>query len=452
MKLKNKIHLYTAVLFIALLVIINMSIYFLFKNLIVSSQINEVTQESERIISGVTDGLGLIEVQDLLLAYLPVEGKVEIVDMANQSIGSTFSPTDKELDQLDSQFYPMEKKEEIIIAKKHYYFHSIPIVQPDGTLANLQITKSIQSAYDQIKTLSIVLIAMTVIAMIPIIASSHLLSKIIMNPITSLTRTMKEITNSGEFKRIDMSEHSKDELNQMGQAFNHMIEILEDNFNKQEQFVSNASHELKTPLTVIESYASLLKRRGMERPEVFHESIEAIHSEAIRMKEMTEQLLLMAKPKEQWNLQFQQLTPESIVESTIKSFRNAYNREISLTIEEQININTDEKRLKQLLYIIIENAIKYSEESIKVIIGKDDNNGFIRVIDRGIGIPKEDLPKIFDRFYRVDKARARKFGGTGLGLSLAKEIAEAINANIKIDSALGVGTSVTLYFDLEKNN
>jgi len=309
--------------------------------------------------------------------------------------------------------------------------------------------KSIETAYSQSETLRFILFAVTFVATIPIIVSSQLLGKLIMDPITALTKTMEEITKSGQFKRIPMNQQTKDELEQMGKSFNHMIDLLETNFTKQEQFVSNASHELRTPLTVIESYASLLKRRGIDKPEIFHEAVDAIHAEAVRMREMTEQLLLLAKPNEQWNLDFRSLSLTRIAKATTKSFEQAYDREIALNDTEEVFVMSDEQKLKQLLYIILENAVKYSEEIITVTIGKQNKEGFIRVSDKGIGIPEEDLPKIFDRFYRVDQARNRKYGGTGLGLSLAKEIAKAIHATIEVESSLGVGTNVTIRLPLQ---
>ena len=131
---------------------------------------------------------------------------------------------------------------------------------------------------EMLAVLRIVLIAVTIIAMIPVLISSTILSNFIARPIRWMINTMKEIQTSGQFKRLSLEEKSKDELVEMGKTFNHMIDLLQANFEKQEQFVSNASHELKTPLTVIESYASLLKRKGWQRPDLFDESIEAIHS------------------------------------------------------------------------------------------------------------------------------------------------------------------------------
>ncbi|MGV2787637.1 HAMP domain-containing protein, partial [Clostridium perfringens] len=159
-------------------------------------------------------------------------------------------------------------------------------------VVNIQVARSLAATMETLQVLRIVLVAVTAIALVPVIISTRILGRLIVQPITALLQTMREIRQRGRFRRIELKEKSKDELVEMGAAFNDMITLLESNHARQEQFVSNASHELKTPLTIIESYASLLKRRGLDRPELFMESVEAIHSEAIRMKELTEQLLL----------------------------------------------------------------------------------------------------------------------------------------------------------------
>ena len=129
----------------------------------------------------------------------------------------------------------------------------------------------------------------------------------------------------------------------------------------------------------------------------------------------------------------------------MKSFESAYHREVHFQLQQEgIEVMVDTQKLKQLTYIILDNAKKYSEDVITVEVGVKDESPFIQIIDRGLGIPKDDLEKVFDRFYRVDKARSRKKGGSGLGLSLAKEIAEAMNAILTIDSLEGVGTTVTI--------
>ena len=308
--------------------------------------------------------------------------------------------------------------------------------------------KSIQNAYTQIVILRFVLIAVTIIATIPIIASSRLLEKIIVNPITRMIHTMKEIIESGDFKRLNTQDESGDELSEMGRTFNHMVDLLETNYQKQEQFVSNASHELKTPLTVIESYASLLKRRGTSNQEIVKEAVEAIHSEARRMIELTEQLVLLAQPEQKMKLKMEPLDLHAFLTQLHASLPLTYNREITYENLHPTIVITDEKKLQQLIFIFLDNAVKYSAKPISIVSGHNQKEGFIRIIDRGIGIPKEELDKIFDRFYRVDHARTRKTGGTGLGLSLAKEISRTIQARLEVDSVVTAGTSVTIYLPL----
>ncbi|MCK2000969.1 HAMP domain-containing sensor histidine kinase [Peribacillus frigoritolerans] len=447
MRLRKKINLYTAVLFIFLLLLMNVSIYFVFSNLMMVNEMNRAKAETGKIAFDVSENVNNISPNDLLRAYLPIDGMIGIVIEGQRKGTAVTSNSEKQLSNRNSSFYPGEKSEIITYQQKKYVFVSNPIVWGDGSVVNLQITKSMSATEEMLAVLRIVLIAVTIIAMIPVLISSTILSNFIARPIRSMIDTMKEIQTSGQFKRLSLEEKSKDELVEMGKTFNHMIDLLQANFEKQEQFVSNASHELKTPLTVIESYASLLKRKGLERPDLFDESIEAIHSEAIRMREMTEQMLLLAKHQEKWNIQKENVNLNDIMAELAKVYKNAYNRTVEIYSGDAIEAVTDVQKLKQLLFIFLDNARKYSDELISVYIGQTSDEAYIRIEDRGDGIPKAELPKVFDRFYRVDKARNRKQGGSGLGLSVAKEIADAIDVRIEMDSLEGRGTIVTLLFN-----
>ncbi|MBO0998487.1 HAMP domain-containing histidine kinase [Bacillus sp. SD075] len=447
MRLRKKINLYTAVLFIFLLLLMNASIYFVFSNLMMVNELNRAKAETGKIAFDVSKNVNHISSNDLLRAFLPIDGMIGIVKEGQRKGMAVTSNSEKQLSYRNNSFYPGEKSVIITYHQKKYVFVSNPIVWGDGSIVNLQITKGMTATEEMLAVLRIVLIAVTVIAMIPVLISSTILSNFIARPIRSMIDTMKEIQTSGQFKRLSLEEKSKDELVEMGKTFNHMIDLLQANFEKQEQFVSNASHELKTPLTVIESYASLLKRKGMERPDLFGESIEAIHSEAIRMREMTEQMLLLAKHQEKWNIEKENVNLTDIIAELAKVYKNAYNRTVEIYSGDAIETVTDVQKLKQLLFIFLDNARKYSDEHISVYIGKTSNEAYIRIEDRGDGIPKAELPKVFDRFYRVDKARSRKRGGTGLGLSMAREIAEAIDVRVEMDSLEGRGTNVTLLFN-----
>src|SRR5690606_3553201 len=151
---------------------------------------------------------------------------------------------------------------------------------------------------ETMRTLLYVLIAASIIMLIPSIIGGNLLSKFILRPIKELIDTMKENTKEEKWTTIELQNKSKDELYEMEKTFNDMIAHLKENFEKQEVFVSDASHELKTPISIIKSYAELMKRRGKSHPEVYEESVEAIDTEADRMQQLVKQLLDLAKNKQ----------------------------------------------------------------------------------------------------------------------------------------------------------
>ncbi len=453
MKLRNKINLYTSVLFIALLIVMNASIYILFSHLMMTNELNRAEANVEKIIADIGSTMDRIPPDELLRAYVPVDGMIRVIN-SKLTINKKITPPSEEEAALKSQparFIAGEISEVITIEKKRYVFTSYPFVWNDGSVVSLQVTSSIQTTDNMINTLRIVLIIVTIIAMIPVFLSSRVLSNLIIQPIRSMIDTMKDIQKSAQFKRLELEQTSESELVEMGETFNHMIDILQTNFEKQEQFVSNASHELRTPLTIIENYADLLKRRGLERPDLFEESIEAIHSEAVRMREMTEQLLQLARQQEQWNIQLEQINVTEFVEETANTFQNTYQRTILVTSNAITTGYTDAQKLKQLLYIFLDNARKYSEDQITLHIGQTSDETYIQIRDKGMGIPEQDLPHVFDRFYRVDQARSRKQGGTGLGLTMAKQIADAIGIRIEIESSENLGTTITLFFKTLKN-
>ncbi|MBS4178476.1 HAMP domain-containing histidine kinase [Bacillus sp. FJAT-49731] len=448
MKLRSKINLYTTVLFICLLVLINGSIYFTFSRMILKSELQRTAAESVQTVKGMKMARSAIPTGDLLRAYVPVNGMLKVVRADSSIDAAITAPGHQNLIEIPNHYYQQEQRKIIKLNGVPHAFVSIPIIWKNGEIAELQATESLATTAQNLRILIYVLIAVTLLAAIPAFISSRILSNLISQPISSMIRTMREIRGSGQYKRIELPKQSKDELYQMGETFNEMIRQLKLNYEKQEQFVSNASHELKTPLTVIESYANLLKRRGKTAPELFDESVEAIHSEAIRMKELTQQLLLLARHDEQWKITMEIISLKGLAEESIRSFRTAFHREIDLVIEQPVVVKADVQKLKQLIYILMENAHKYSDAPITVKVLVENNRGVLEIIDRGIGIPASEISKVFDRFYRVDKARTRKSGGFGLGLSLAREIAEAMNAELRLESVEGQGTSAQIWLKL----
>lgn len=230
-----------------------------------------------------------------------------------------------------------------------------------------------------------------------------------------------------------------------------MIAHLKENFEKQEVFVSDASHELKTPISIIKSYAELMKRRGKSHPEVYEESVEAIDTEADRMQQLVNQLLDLAKNKQ--SVPSAALDVVKLAKKVVQTFQAAYERDIYFHSDsDSIIVKGNEEQLEQVIYILLSNALQYSDKEIKIQLSVEKDIVNLHVIDQGPGIPVEDQKRIFDRFYRVDQARTRRSGGTGLGLAIAKAIADAHKGTLKVNSEVGKGTTFTLRLQILKGN
>ena len=243
---------------------------------------------------------------------------------------------------------------------------------------------------------------------------------------------------------------SQNELKDLAAAINDMLNRINDSYQSLVRFVSDASHELRTPISVIQGYANLLDRWGKNDEKTMQESIDAIKSEAESMKELVEELLFLARGDNK-TIQIHEEIFDSceVVDEIIRETQmidKSHNFEIDL--DRPAYISGDKQLIKQAIRILVDNSIKYTPSGNKIILRiiKKENHIHIIVQDGGIGIDSEDLPHIFDRFYRSDESRARKTGGSGLGLSIAKWIIERHGAYFEILSRVDIGTRITIVF------
>jgi signal transduction histidine kinase len=247
--------------------------------------------------------------------------------------------------------------------------------------------------------------------------------------------------------RIPLDE-TEAELKNLAEAINSLLDRINESYKAQIRFVSDASHELRTPISVIEGYANLLDRWGKNDEKTLDEGIKAIKGEASNMKGLVEQLLFLARgdnrtmglQRENFNLG--QLADEVFKESLMIDDGHEYDFNV-----EDVEICADKSLIKQALRILVDNAIKYSNPGgkINLFVSPKEDNAVLTVQDEGVGIPPEDVSKIFDRFYRADQSRARSTGGSGLGLSIAKWIVERHGGHMEVLSRQGIGTRVTIY-------
>ncbi|MGM7723095.1 ATP-binding protein [Metabacillus sp. Hm71] len=443
MNIRSKIHLYLTVSFLLISIVINTSIYFLFYSITTNDKLNHVRLQAENIAAVLKPVSNERYIHDILNSRLPLNGMIRVVNENSHAIITVTE--DEQLTNFKPAFTNSQKVELKSMNGIQYAVSNLPIIWHNGNIMMIEVTASLASSYESLKILKLVLTVALLIVLIPSYLAGRMLSNIMLKPINSMIETMEEIQRKSIFKKLELKSQSKDELYKLGSTFNKMMDILAKNFEKQQQFVSDASHELKTPLTVIESNASMLKRWGMKDPALLEESVDAIYSEAVRMQEMTKQMLMLANHDAEWNLDIQKVDFVSLSKETSKLMKNAYGQHISVYSPfDRVIGNADRQKMKQLLFILLDNALKYSTSPIELNVGYEKDDVFFTVKDYGIGIPKEDIAHIFDRFYRVDKARNRETGGTGLGLSIAKQIVDSHGGSINVVSKEGEGTEFTV--------
>ncbi len=270
-------------------------------------------------------------------------------------------------------------------------------------------------------------------------------SRKMLRPIDNMTRTARSISPGDLTTRLDPVD-SHDELKELTLTFNEMLDRIQGSFEQQNTFVSDASHELRTPISVIQGYADLLKRWGTTEPAVLDESIDAIKSEADYMKGLVEKLLFLASTdKKKQHIECKPFALHELIDEVVKESRLIDSKhQFSSESNDAIMLNGDQALIKQALRIFIDNSIKFTPEggAIQLNSSLQGQKALITVEDTGIGIAPEDLPHIFNRFYKADKSRSREGSGAGLGLSIGKWIIEQHKGEIRAESTLHQGTKI----------
>ena len=339
---------------------------------------------------------------------------------------------------------------------------TFPVVDNNHVSKIVQIASSLEEVEDALNTLFIILIITVPLALMVAILGGQFLAHKALKPVDNITQTARMITSQNLNKRIDPPK-VKDEISRLIETFNEMISRLDQSFRQIKQFSSDASHELKTPLTILKGEVEVMLRKE-RTPQEYQQTLKSNLEEVNRMSQIVEDLLLLSKAdigeirlsKEDINL------TEILTEVAAQMDMLARSRRLHLFTSnhhQEIHIFGDALRMRELLINLIENGIKYTEEggSIHIILqkeypppvrnlsdwGEGKREKFVKIIvsDTGIGIAEEDQERIFNRFFRVDKARSREQGGSGLGLSICKWIVEAHQGEIKVESELGKGSS-----------
>lgn len=452
MKIKHKITYNTTLWLILILILFNLIVYFAFHRITTENEEYLLAGRAQALLQRVSP-VDLMQgaKSELLESFLPDNGSIRLINSAGQVVQAF-----KNNDQIGADKY-MELvqtpvTEEYETGKLKLLTVRIPILSNNEVIGNLEMAEVLDSLEENISILISIMAFTTLGALCMSLISGVWLSKFILRPISGMIHTMEEIEQSLVFRKIPLNPNTKDELTAMASTFNRMMDRIEDSFIRQKQFVSDASHELKTPLTIIEGYSSMLRRWGWKDQSIGLEAVDAIYTEAVHMKRITQQLLELASIENEQEPAKERIELVAFSKGCVALLCKLYKRNIDVqSVSNELYLRADPLKLKQLLLILLDNALKYSQTDIRLTLSEhpQQRGVEIRVIDKGIGIPKDDLDRVFERFYRVDSARNRKSGGSGLGLSIARNITRLHQGTIGIVSDEQIGTEVIVFIPYE---
>lgn len=323
------------------------------------------------------------------------------------------------------------------------YYREVPLTV-GGKFYHFHFIRTITFEKKFIRRLLLTLFAISILGLGLAVWSGHVLGRKVLAPLTKVTETAREIS-AGTMNRRLAVEEAGDEVNELSAAFNKMLDRLEESFTQQQKFIADASHELRTPVTVIRGYVELLESYGATDAEIFAESTAAIGNSARNMQGLIENLLFLARADQGTQpMKKNPLELGEVLKAAVDSFNSP---RIEFTEGEAFEFTGDAEFLKKMFAAFIDNALTFSEGQVIVSVKIFGETTEIKISDSGIGIAPENLDKIFGRFFKVDAARTNHDDekiSAGLGLSIAKVIADQHGIGIGVTSKLGAGTTFTL--------
>jgi len=321
-------------------------------------------------------------------------------------------------------------------------------VRYPGVALIVEIGESLAIYDETVRRVRALLAIVVVLAMAVVLAGSFAVASSALEPIARLIAAMGEIRSDRLSRRLGWTGR-EDELGRLAQSFDAMLERLEDGFARERQFVSDASHELKTPLTVIDANAQMLERWADRDPALRAESLRAIREQSVSLAAMVDGMLLLAKAESGDDLPREPLALDDIVADALRSVRRrAHEKGLALTLSPARAggdggpaVCGDANLLRQLFTNLLDNAIKFTEcGSIDVSVERVADQAIVSVADTGIGIDDEALERVFDRFFRGDASRDRAIPGTGLGLAIVRSIVRVHDGRVSVRRGVDGGS------------
>ncbi|WP_178021554.1 cell wall metabolism sensor histidine kinase WalK [uncultured Paenibacillus sp.] len=335
---------------------------------------------------------------------------------------------------------------------ERYFVAARPVMDAAGANRNavVYVLSSTRHRDESIAAVRNVLVLSGLGAFLLALGITWILAKILSRPLLQMQVATRRIA-AGELE-TRLTIQRDDEIGVLADSINHLAAELQRYRDTRQEFFANISHELRTPITYLEGYAQVLRKRLYETEDEKDKYLDIIHEEAIRLQHLVEDLFDLAKMEEgKVSLSLEWIDLAEIAGNAVQKIKLKAS-EKNLSLQTKINRNIpliygDGLRMEQILLNLLENAVRYTERGhISLELGQKSDYVYLAVEDTGIGIPEEELSYIFERFYRVEKSRSRQHGGTGLGLPIAKKLVELQGGELLVSSKLGQGTRFELRF------
>lgn len=448
----------TTILFLQLIILIPLG--FIILQLILNYSINEterqLVQLSEKYASQVTE---LEDPESLkLLEHLTemTDTSAIIIDDDREIIIQTNLEEGFSAPYLTEELYQQLQSENTVVQEYNdggstYLKVAQRLTLSNGEQANLIVYSSFGLIGQSFHNIVVLVMLASLGAVVLATGFTFFISKKLGSPLVEMEKVAKQIAEKKNFS-LRVNYEANDEIGSLANAINHLSETLERYQTNRNEFFSNITHELKTPLTYVKGYANAVKHEMYQSEEEKNEFLEIIENEADHISNLLDDMMDLSKIEEgKIDLNKEDVNLNMLVEEMIRRAQmRASEKGLALHLDipdSIVYLYCDKNRMEQILTNLIENAVRYTEKgSISLEVEEHAKEIQITVKDTGIGIKKEDIPYLFERFYRADKSRSRAHGGTGLGLSIVKNLIELHEGSIHVESEINVGTTITLTF------
>lgn len=449
--IKWKLTIWSAVMLFVLFAAYNTVQYLYIEKWMIDQEKTDAEQKMRDILNYLLERESVFEANELT----PIRNYLNKINHNHQLIrvidgnGNRMLAVSDNLPEHWAEAMPVSSSE---IVREVYGDHSLLIMRSPIEIHDFTGTVEIVKNLDDFDRLSSAILRVVTTFGLGAVAvcglGGGLLAWQLLKPLQSMAETIRRIKHKGLHERMKVN-NNEDELSTLMKLFNEMMDQVERSFQQQTQFVEDASHELRTPVAIIEGHLTLLQRWGKEDPDILDESLHASIQELLRLKGLVQDLLTLTRVDGNEQQGTEISSPDQTIPQIIKNAAVIYP---SFCFETEMNglsevvIRIPAEHLEQILLIILDNAVKYSAGNplIRLTGSVDKGHASFQISDRGIGISKKDLPYVMDRFYRVDKARSRQLGGHGLGLAIAKRLVDQYNGTLVIESRELEGTTVTV--------